>query len=638
MPPRLPTQLRPHRRSLALAERQSRPDPASACFFCSFPFDTNRHTRRPRKIADTTRRLYASTTSPASTPKLDIRKDLELVLLDLQKHAAQYVNLSRLQLALAGLRQKPGHEAIRIAMIGLLPMDLGDNPTTPLREVLRLILADPLKGPEPWELDVTETVGARKRLTIRVRAKEQDDGAALTFTRGSESRTGEFDVSCPTLNGHNVEIVLAEMKTGFPIYEAAHARGLADSGKEELSSVITSTVHKTLMISEGITGAAAVKSVHNEGPTYEDPNILTSAVNLPGYKQADVDRAPPLSIDVVSASNGLGLIRKDLSHAMDYEKLWSQSNLSKLVEWLRAGIMTTPDKTTKAAVRNLIASLLTNTEHALNLEQKQRDESSSTPHHSLGTSITLRKGLDEWAEGAHSELREQLDHAFSSRKWRKLRWWKLFWRVDDVGMLTTDILTQKFLPVSERTSIFLAGRMREAGTGFGSFQSAAPASPQHVTSASKFTPTFPSVSTTSQWPIQIPATRNYLQNETVPALQALAQKLVLQTLSTSGFTTALGALVYVGTLSTSLYEAGAVAALGIVWSMKRMQRQWEVARDFWEGEVREEGRKAVKGVEDVMGSALEEQMLEQNQEVDLHDIEQAKELVWKARDLLEKLK
>lgn len=53
-----------------------------------------------------------------------------------------------------------------------------------------------------------------------------------------------------------------------------------------------------------------------------------------------------------------------------------------------------------------------------------------------------------------------------------------------------------------------------------------------------------------------------------------------------------------------MYEAGAVAALGTVWSLRRMQGKWETARKFWEGEVREEGRKAVREVEGVVGKVL----------------------------------
>jgi hypothetical protein len=62
--------------------------------------------------------------------------------------------------------------------------------------------------------------------------------------------------------------------------------------------------------------------------------------------------------------------------------------------------------------------------------------------------------------------------------------------------------------------------------------------------------------------------------------------------------------MYVSSVSTGLYECGAVAALGVVWSLRRMQGKWETARKFWEGEVREEGRKAVRGVESVVGDVL----------------------------------
>jgi hypothetical protein len=106
------------------------------------------------------------------------------------------------------------------------------------------------------------------------------------------------------------------------------------------------------------------------------------------------------------------------------------------------------------------------------------------------------------------------------------------------------------------------------------------------------------------WPLHIPATRNYLAQETVPALQALAQKLVLQALSTSSLASVFAGLMYVSSVSTGLYECGAVAALGIVWSLRKMQGKWETARKFWEGEVREEGRKAVRGVESVVGDVL----------------------------------
>ncbi|RDJ93213.1 hypothetical protein B4Q13_23445, partial [Lacticaseibacillus rhamnosus] len=42
-------------------------------------------------------------------------------------------------------------------------------------------------------------------------------------------------------------------------------------------------------------------------------------------------------------------------------------------------------------------------------------------------------------------------------------WWKLFWRVDDVSMIASDILNQRFLPEAQSEIIFLAGRIAQSG-------------------------------------------------------------------------------------------------------------------------------------------------------------------------------
>jgi hypothetical protein len=236
----------------------------------------------------------------------------------------------------------------------------------------------------------------------------------------------------------------------------------------------------------------------------------------------------------------------------------------------------------------------------------------------------LRRELSRWAERAHTELRDQLDVAFNGQRWRKLGWWKLFWRVDDVSMISTDILQQRFLTEAEKEVIFLSGRIAEAGIIEELNPQATPTNWAYKPNLEKETkaqlgsePPPPVLKDLVEprdhlrvklklqpWPLHIPATRNYLAQETVPALQALAQKLVLQALSTSSLASVFAGLMYVSSVSTGLYECGAVAALGIVWSLRRMQGRWETARKFWEGEVREEARKAVRGVESVVGDVL----------------------------------
>ncbi|KAI0596751.1 hypothetical protein F4775DRAFT_563382 [Biscogniauxia sp. FL1348] len=658
MPPRL--RLRPvgHGRAIlktrVLAERQS------ICCFCSLSSITksNNHTtttittthgsaRRTRKRAllPTPRREESTFATPinTSTAHSDPRRELESVLLDLQKHAANYVNLSRLQLALNGLRQKPGTESIRVAVLGLTN---ASSSRETAKQVLKLLLADPLKDAEDWEREVEEHDLAQPMI-IRVGAEVPPEHGAISLTRGNLLH--EVNVSSATLNGHNLELLLMETNPFVPVQGRGIVEGFEDSvlvptvdiptSSDGRYSPITTPVHKALIVADGILGAASVVSM----PTLESRNVLAAAVNMPEYKPAEKEPLPFTPIDIGTADIGLRLVRKNLSNAIEFEHLWFQSNLPKLVEWLKADILTVSEGTTKPPVRELIASLLRSTSMAIQTEENKRLSSSASSSTSSASLRALRSGLEDWAENAHAELQEQLDIAFSSGRWRKLGWWKLFWRVDDVGMLTTDILSQRFLPHAERSAIFLAGRMKEAGILLNpTSEPLHPMSPAQDLSEENGVAPPPLPPTEPGWPVNIPITRRYLQTETIPDLQALAQRLVLQTLSTSGLTTALGALAYVGTLTTTLYEAGAVAALGIVWSMKRMQASWEAAREVWEGEVREEGRKAVRGVEGVMGKALREGNrgtgAESQQGGWADELERIKGLVMKARELLQRMK
>lgn len=669
MPPRLPAQLRSQGRQSILFRGNTLPNRQPTCFFCVFSLDRNQEAvarRLKTKTRAPTVQRYATTivtpTIPTNAnpnpnlntdinpnPDIDPRQELEFILLGLQKHAANYVNLSRIHLALNGLRQKPGNESIRIAILGLTS---GSRPSSTAKEVLRLLLADPLKDAEAWEQEV-EHHDLAEPVIVRIGAEHRGTSTepAISLRKGSLLR--EIHVSSPNLNGQNLEILLADTNPFLP----ASRHGALDSFEDTVLvptvdiptsntgryTPITTPVHKALIVADGIHGAASVMTM----PTLENSSVLKYAVNIPEYKPNDKTILPFTHIDTSLANRGLGLVRKSVSNAMDYEQLWFQSNVHKLVEWLKTDIIATSENETKPPVRELIASILRNTSASIREEEARRQKTSASLTNTRALPRTIERGLSEWAESAHSELQEQLDLAFSSRRWRKLSWWKLFWRVDDVGMLTSDILAQRFLPEAERSSIFLSGRMREAGVTLVEPSQISPESKTLVTPSDQSHKAGPEVDLptssrkTINWPKNIPNARYYLQTETVPALQALAQKLVLQTVSTSGLTTALGALVYISTLSGTLYEAGAVAALGLVWSMRRMQKKWEAARQFWEGEVREEGRKAVRDVEETMASALT-QSSARKQELDVvnrqDDLEKASDLVMRAEKLLEELK
>ncbi|KAI1365821.1 hypothetical protein F5Y08DRAFT_163971 [Xylaria arbuscula] len=650
MPPRLPAQLRLHGRQGAILNPYTRAQQRqSTCCFCLFS-DSRRQQAARYPTRPPLARSRRFQTTIATTPvdvKQDPRKELESVLLDLEKHAPNHVNLSRLQLAVNGLRQRPGDESIRVAILGLTD---GASPPNTARDILKLLLADPLREAEAWEREIDRR-DLTEPIMIRIGAETHRTESAISLAKGNLLR--EIHVSSATLDGHNLEILLAPTRHSLPAAENGATQGSDEevlvptvdipTSNDGRHTPIATPVHKAIVVADGIRGAASVLTM----PASESSKVLQYAINMPEFRPAETSGLPFVPIDASIAGVGLSLVRKNIGNAIEFEHLWFQSNVPKLVEWLKDDILTTPNNVTKPPVRELIASLLRKTSASIRADQRKL-LGFSAPFSDPQTSLpSLERGLAEWAENAHSELQVQLDVAFSSRRWRKLKWWKLFWRVDDVSMLTSDILAQKFLPHAERSSVFLAGRMREAEVDLvklppvsGYPRTTAIAEDQPSDEVSDPEPVEVQRQETL-WPMDIPNTRKYLQTETVPALQALAQKLVLQTLSTSGLTTSLGALVYIGTLSTTLYEAGAVAALGIVWSMRRMQKQWETAREFWEGEVREEGRKAVRGIEETIASSLLESRggRQQRDAADTHEhLKQANDLITRAESLLKELK
>ncbi|OTA67772.1 hypothetical protein K449DRAFT_388569 [Hypoxylon sp. EC38] len=634
MPPRISLQPIGRRGPFYLKTRAS--ERHSVCLFCSLSSrPRGEQDRRPRRKSKNPRRFTSTASTSSDRITVSPRKELEDVLLELEKHAANYVNLSRLQLALNGLRQNPGDESIRVAVLGLTN---GSESSQIAKQVLKLLLADPLKGEEEWEKEVDKHDLATPMI-IRVGPEPPQELGSVSVTT-KVSLLDEVHVSSATLNGHNLELLLMETNPFLSAQELRALEGFEESvlvptvdipTSDTRYTPITTPVHKALIVADGILGAASIVSM----PTLESPNVIAAAVNLPEYKPVDTSPLPFTPIDVGTATLGLGLVRKDLKNAIEFEHLWFQSNMPKLVEWLKVDIMATPEGTTKPPIKELITSLLRNASAAIETEKARQLGSSLSSITSPTPVKSLVSSLDDWAESAHSELQEQLDLAFSSRRWRKLGWWKLFWRVDDVGMLTNDILSQRFLPNSERSAIYLAGRMKEAGVTLGPFPN--PSSANENSTESKHSDTTIPEPAPVPWPVNIPATRRYLQTETIPALQALAQKLTLQTLSTSGLTTALGALVYLSTLTTTLYEAGTIAALGIVWSLRRMQKKWETARTFWEGEVREEGRKAVRGVESEIAEALKQGQTPKDKVEGQEELARAKSLVERAQEILSKL-
>lgn len=638
MPPRLP-RIASGRLRLTAAERQL--SNTSKCLICEFNSSTHKPLPRRRpavpRIATAPRpRRQLSTAieaeKDAEIKPIDPKKAVEglkKALIDLQKDAGSYVNIPRLQLALRGVEQQPGQETIRVAVVGLAGQGKSISKS---RELIRLLLADPLKAEEEWERVLTTQSGP-------VLLKISNYSGDAVQGGYSNRLVQELNISSPTLNGHHLEILVLD---GEVLSEAEDAQEtitdrvlvpiidipVSNTGRY---SPITAPVHKALIFGDGIIGAASLLKL----PSI-DRNLIVSAVDLPGYVHEEDLNTSFQPVDVALGSAALQSFRQSIDNAMDYEHHWSASGLPVLRDWLKAG-SSTSTSLLKPPVQALITSVLASTEQKIQSQESRQLStalSSKVPSSSLQS---LHKDLDAWGERAHTELRDQLDAAFSGRRWRALAWWKLFWRVDDVSAITSDVLASRFLPAAEQEAIYLAGKIAASGVLPSSFDGQNPRKdwaykdndePARALEAASSDPAnhprprdvLPATDTSTPldgniaspaikpqpWPLHIPVTRAYLAGTTIPRLQALAQKLVAQTLATSAFSGAFAGLVYATNLSVGVYEAGAVAALGTVWGLRRMQAGWEGARGYWEGEVREDGRRAVRGVEGVVGEVLKE--------------------------------
>ncbi|KAJ3961005.1 hypothetical protein N0V92_002286 [Colletotrichum tropicale] len=648
MPPRV--SLRPIAgRAASLAAGKQAP---AVCLFCSLstapPTPSRRTTSNTRRGPSKQLRYFQSSThaihssaSNSSAAAQNARSELIDVLLELQKHAVNHVNLSRLQLALQGLRQEPGHENVRVAILALA--DGADEPGKTARELLRVLLADPLGDEAEWERAV-KGHDTTQPLVVRVGEAKGDEGKGTTLTISKTNLLHELDVSSPALNGCGVELLLMEVN---PLSASAAAAGQAAVVMDVEQAVlvptvdiqsssgrytpVTTPVHKAIVVSDGIMGAAAVAAL----PLAEYRDSVLAAVNLPKYPVEEGEQLAFQPIDVSVGSKGLDRIRENIGNAMEYERAWYKSNVPAIVEWLKAGVENNPAGATKPVVKTHIASLLRNALAEIEAEQARLTSGRLSAEVASPKLAVMNERLAEWSQFAHEELQQQLDLAFAGTRWRKLGWWKLFWRVDDVGVLTSDMLNQRFLPGAERELVFLAGRIAESGV-VPALEAPTYTQPTSELQPQPETKTITKItSRTPKWPTHISFTRRYLHEETVPALQALAQKLVLQASSTSALTGALAGLLYVSQYAGSIYEAGAVAALGIMWSLRNLQKKWETARTYWEGEVREEGRKAVRAVEQSVVESLDtprDTPIEGEEE-----LRKAKELVEKAEDALKRL-
>lgn len=402
-------------------------------------------------------------------------------------------------------------------------------------------------------------------------------------------------------------------------------------------------VHKTLILGQGLDSAIAFGRFSSEIVANLE-SIIKVAIDLPApSKELDPnEQSGSAAINVEIGTKALASFRESVHNSEIYEQGWFRSGLPALSKWLVQDLE--PSDSVKPTVSTLIATIADDVEANITKEDTARLRILASVPTNQEETAAIVGHLESWAEKSHTELRDELDEAFSARNWHKLSWWKLFWRVDDVTMISSEILERRWLVSAEKNSIYLAGRMNQAGFPEDLQRLAVSSIPEVTTQDTAPTAENPRTDLSTEvrkpqpWPEHISTARMELIQDTVPPLQALAQRLVLQTFSTTSLSSALSALLYVGVSSFSLFEASAVAALGLTFSLRRMQVLWEGARDSWQGTVREEGRRTLKGTEDVVRLIVKGQGTQKEVEDDaVIERRDAREAVQKVREALRRM-
>jgi hypothetical protein len=398
-----------------------------------------------------------------------------------------------------------------------------------------------------------------------------------------------------------------------------------------------------LILGEGLDSAISYGRFSADGLD-EMQNMVKVAINLPvpSTESSPDPHAESAPINIAVGTKALDSFRESIQNSTIYERAWFQSGLPTLSQWLIHDLQMSQG--IKPPLKTLIASVADDVETSVAKEDAARLQKLASVQTDQQVTASIIGHLETWAEKSHAELRDQLDEAFAAKNWHKLAWWKLLWRVDDITMISSEILERRWLVTAEKNSVYLAGRMNQAGYPDEIPRPVVSSIPEATTEETAPTAENQRMDLSTNvrkpmpWHERIPSARAELINDTVPPLQALAQRLILQTFSTTSISSAASALLYVSVSSFSVFEASAVAALGLTFSLRRMQKLWEGAREAWQVTVKEEGRRTLKSTEESVRFIIDNaEKKEVAEDEDVVERRNAREAVKKVREALERM-
>lgn len=401
-------------------------------------------------------------------------------------------------------------------------------------------------------------------------------------------------------------------------------------------SFVTYPVHRAVLVTDGLAGCLTIGryTSASQEQARSDDDALRMVLNLPGYAADRTEPshlAPNVSVvDLPVAERALSVFRASVTNATYYEQTWFASNLPALTSWLTSSSSLAADShgVLPPAITTHISALLADTAAAIATDAAASAVDVEPRAISSSVTSSLTAALTSWSQSAHAELRDAIDAALESPRsgWRRLTWWKLPWRADDVGMHLADVLERAWLVNAEKSLLFLAGRGAQAGLldlqtpaligsalavplpasgGIVAPTAIAGAPPVTLRDVDAASARVTAHATPLPWASAVAAARGALLARTVPAMQEAAQALLLQTASLAGASGALSTLLHLSVPAASVYEVGAVAALGVVFAVRRLQTRWEGERVRWEGEIREAGRETLREAEAVARAAVE---------------------------------
>lgn len=402
------------------------------------------------------------------------------------------------------------------------------------------------------------------------------------------------------LDDHNLEILIGSINsTGGPT--SANNKNVSldvflspavdiPTSSSGRTTTVHFPVHRAFLVANGFDELLLLFRILSiTGGSRQNGRGLVERVFDAGGSVQGFSSSSMIAINSSTANQGLGLIRENLTKASDFERLWRESAIDALKSKIQPDIASS-GRPLPITLNHLIRSILGDASSAVEKEALNSINITNSRSVKDSTRETLSNALDLFSRRAHTELQSGIEEACASTSWEKLNWYKLFWRVDDVPLIVSDLVERYWLPQSERAVCELSGRLVQAGLS--------PMVPGALAAAdlTRFQTQF--------WDLQssisankISDARRALSQISSSDLTIKAQNALAKMLAFTGGSGILAATAYFSIPLAGLYESGSILAFGIIFALRRLQVDWESYRRHWSERLLEAGSDTIKDVE-----------------------------------------